>query len=268
MDPVQQIEAAEVPQGDETGNNSKLMTLDDARQELERQGMSCDFMTDHLLVGVMSECRLEITGKMDVLVFVQQVPGALTLDRLLADLQVLPSWVDQHHDGGSCPPFGAARARQVMLVYYAETIAPEVTYEIVLRTPKREWCSTTFLAAQDEQGKSYYLDEDQTPFWGRAFYPELRYRAKTLTGCPTEKSRPPGLACWLKFVNVFSIFYIIFLSFSTPQVLLIVTGLVLLQFLIAAIIQWFKKRKQQNTGNGLLQFEAGGGGVDNEFHVL
>lgn len=243
------------------------MTLDDAHQELERQDMSCDFMTDHPLVGDFSECRWEITGRMDVLVFVQQVPGSLTLDRLLADLKDLPSWVEQRHVGGSCPPFGAARGRQVMLVYYAETITPEVVYEIVQRTPKKELCSTTFLAAQDAQGQSFYLAEDKTPFWGGGFYPELRYRAGKLTGRPINESQPPGLHCWLKCVNILCVFYLVFLSFSMPQVLLIVAGLILLQFIVAAIYQWFNKRKQHNTSDGLLQFE-GGGGVDIGFHIL
>lgn len=263
MDPANDAEVAEMLSG-----NNKLMTLNDARQELERQGMSCEFMTDHMLVGVLSECRWELTGKMDVLVFVQRVPGPLTLDRLMADLQLVPSWVAQRQFvGGRCPPFGFAHARQVMLVYYAETIDREAMYEIVQRTPAREWCTATFLAAQDAQGESYYLADDKTPYWGSAFYPELRYRAGKLTGRPIDELQPPGLRCWLKFANIFAIIYLIIMSFFMPRFLLVVVGILILHCLIAVFVQWFKNRKHISAR--LLQAEQGeGGGAGNEYHVI
>jgi hypothetical protein len=133
MDPVQDAVLSTMPAQEFNNTDNKLMTLNDAHQELERQGLSCHFINDHLLVGVLSECRWEMTAKMDVVVFVHQLLGPLTLDRLLADLLELPSLVEQRIivAGTTCPPFGAARARQVMVIYYAETISTEVVHEIV-----------------------------------------------------------------------------------------------------------------------------------------
>jgi hypothetical protein len=245
-------------------NDNKRMTLDDARIELERQGLLCDWINDHMLAGVSSNCYWDLMAKLDHMVFVQQVPGHLTLDRLFADLKLVPFWVEQQEQqrklSGTCPPFGFSRGRQVILVYYADTVAQEVVYEITQRPREREWCAGKFLAAQDATGRSYTLSEARTPFWGSAFFPDLRYRAKKLTGCPVEETKPPGLPCWIRCVNIFSLMYLVYISFITPWIVLFVVGIMLLHFLIAAIVQWCKNRKQKQKVDreNLLEIEGGG----------
>jgi hypothetical protein len=47
---------------------SLLSSMLMSHKEIEREVMSCDFVTDHRLVGVSSKYRWEITAKIDVLV--------------------------------------------------------------------------------------------------------------------------------------------------------------------------------------------------------
>jgi hypothetical protein len=227
------------------GRNAKVMTLDDARVELERDGMSCEIATDQLLVGVSSRCRWETSSKMDVMVFVQKVPGVLTRERFLADLELLPSWVEEYQAGGNCPPFGAGRAHLKFLVYYADSVESGFGYEIRHAPRPPEWCAATYIAAQDAQGQSFYLAEANRPFWGRAFYPECRYCAQKLTGVPEEKLQPPVFPGWVAVVNGLCIGYLIYAIYSQHWMALFLLGAFMAQCLIA----WFKqcrlKRKQQ-----------------------
>jgi hypothetical protein len=43
------------------------------------------------------------------------------------------------------------------VVYYAESIEP-LALTIIHQAPSREWCCGTFLAAQDAEGKSHYME--------------------------------------------------------------------------------------------------------------
>jgi hypothetical protein len=267
----------------EQNNNNKRMTLEDAHIELERQGFTCEWLNNqrnddqpinnnNMLAGFSSSCRWTLLAKLDLLVFVKQVPGQLTLDTFLADQKAIPSWVEEFEDvGGSCPPFGFGRGRQVLLLYYAETISQEVVYEITLVPPVRMWCAKTLVAAQDAEGRSYSLDDRKTPFWGRAFYPELRYRVKALTGGQVD-ARPPGLPIYIHLVNIFLMVYLVIsfsISFSNSitdpdfQVMLIilVTAL-MMHFIIALRHSCFCKKKTtnqfplRNKGDGAPQYET------------
>lgn len=238
-------------------HENQRMTLEDARNELDQQGLSCDLINEDLLVGISSKCHWELSAKLDLLVFVQRVPGLLTLDWLIADLQSLPSWIDQNEVGGKWPPFGFGRGRSVMLVYYAEAIAQEVVFEITRRAREREWCSVKFLAAQDAAGRSYYLSEAETPYWGRAFFPQLRYRAKKLTGCPVEDTEPPGIPLWIRIVTILSPLYIVYMCIVTPWLVLLLLGLLLLQFSIAAIVQYRKQKQPPVERENLLEDDIG-----------
>jgi hypothetical protein len=219
--------------------NKKVMTLVDAREKLEREGLSCDFVMDQLLVGVSSKCRWELTAKVDVMVFVQEVRGVLTRERFLEDLQLLPSWVKQLNvGGGDCPPLGFAHGRFVMLVYYAEAIDPGFGYEIRHVARPREWGASTFVAAQDSQGQSFNLVKPR-PCWGFDFYQEeeLRYYAQKLTGANDEHLQPPLSPRWilvLRILNSLSICVIIFLCITQPWH---ISGLVIYLLVHFLIIQ-------------------------------
>jgi hypothetical protein len=226
-----------------TNQSYKRMTLKDAQEELERQGfISCDNESTNtkLLVGVLSECRWSLTAKIDVMVFVHQVDGVLTAARLAADRLALPDLINDHFVGG-CPPFGFARAVQVMVIYYAETIDPVAT-TMIRQWPRAEFCRTTFLAAQDGAGKSYYL-EYVTPFWGKAYYPEMQYRAGRLTGRPLD-GPVPGVSRWIMFANAFIFLYLVFLVLfmwsSSHTMIYVIIAFEAAFFLVAAIVQWYK----------------------------
>ncbi|KAG7351400.1 hypothetical protein IV203_010760 [Nitzschia inconspicua] len=256
----------------ESATPVKRMSLEDAHVELERQGLSCILINERLLVGVSSACRWDVRAKMEVLIFVQHIPGILTLEKVLQDLKALPSWVDQHHVGGKCPPFGFGRARLKMLVYYADSVSLEAAHEISQTARPREWCASTFLAAQDAEGKHYILDPASAPFWGRAFYPELRYRAERLTGGSVGVLQLPGFPCWIKVVGVLSNLYIFVIAFQMPWILLVFFGALLLHFLIATACQLWHDRKHKKK-NDTEDYTMGHGpytdyGDDSQFHVV
>jgi cbb3-type cytochrome oxidase subunit 3 len=249
--------------------NNKRMTLRDAKVELERQGLSCDYETDRLLVGVLSECRWSVQGKMDVMVFVHQVDeGVLTTERLVADRAALSDLIDDRYVGG-CPPFGAARAIQAIVVYYADTIDP-AALAMIRHPPTSEWCRTTFLAAQDGAGSSYFI-ENKTPYWGSAFYPELRYRAGRLTGRPLD-GPVPGLPRWVLVSNSLAFLYLLVMLFtSTRDSALNILAVWFAIFLLAAIVQWYRHNNRKKSNNGrharLLQQERNGGDGNNNNDV-
>jgi hypothetical protein len=228
-------------------NDNKVMTLDDARMELEREGMSCDFVTNQRLVGVSSKCRWVLTAKMDTVVIVQKVPGILTREKFLADLKLLPSWVEQHNVGGNdCPPFGFGHGRLVMILYYADTVEPELGYQIRHVARPREWCATTFVAAQDAQGQSFYLTEADRPYWGRIFYPELLHRAKMLTGANQDHVQPQSLPRWFIIMNILIWCLNIYNFIVLPWLFPFFVAILFLHFLVAAIMQWCRKSKFKN----------------------
>jgi hypothetical protein len=249
--------------------NNKRMTLRDAQEELERQGLSCDYETDRLLVGVLSECRWTLCGKMDVMVFVHQADeGVLTTERLVADRAALSDLIDDRYVGG-CPPFGAARAIQAIVVYYADTIDP-AALAMIRHPPTSEWCRATFLAAQDGAGNSYFL-ENETPFWGSAFYPELRYRAGRLTGRPLD-GPVPGLPRWVVLINILALLYLLVkMLFTSPSTvrdsMLNAMAFMFAIFLLAALVQWYRHNNRKKSKNvrqaRLLQQEQKGGDGNN-----
>jgi hypothetical protein len=233
---------------DELSTN-KLMTLDDARVELESDGLSCDFVGDERLVGVSSTCRWEITARMDVVVFIQKVQGVLTHDRFLADLKLLPSWVEQLNVGANdCPPFGYAHSRHVMLVYYADTVEPVFGYEIRHVAWPAQGCvsTSTFVAAQDAQGQSFYLVEASRPLRGCIFYPERRYFAQKLTGAKKEHLQPPPSLSWVTIYKSLNLCLIILICILMPWLISIYVVPQLLIFLVALIVQWYQKCKSKN----------------------
>jgi hypothetical protein len=223
-------------------NNNKVMTLDDARVELEREGLSCDLVANQRLVGVSSKCRWELTAKMDTVVFVQKVFGILTRQQFLADLKLLPSWIEEHVGGNDCPPFGFAHARLVMLVYYADTVEPAFGKEICQVARPKQWCASTFVVAQDAQGQPYYLDKANRPFWGSLFYPELCYRAQKLTGVVEEQLQPPNSLRWLGAIQILCFCYVAYICYLKPRLLPILVAMTLVQFLVAAMMQWWRIR--------------------------
>ncbi|KAG7359843.1 hypothetical protein IV203_034941 [Nitzschia inconspicua] len=251
----------------------KRTSLEAAQVELERQGLSCNLVSERLLVGVSSVCRWDVEAKMEVIAFVQRVPGMLTHEKILQDLKSLPSWVEQHKVGDKCPPFGFGRCRLKLLVYYADYVAQEAAYEITRTARPREWCGSTFLAAQDAEGKSYILDRGSAPVWGRAFYPELRYRAERLTGGSINALQPPGFPWWIKIFGLVTYLYIFFMAFQIPWILLVFFGTLLLHFLIAALCQSWHDRKQKRK-NDADDYLIGHGayysddGDDSHFHVV
>ena len=217
--------------------NNKRMTLSDARTELERRGFSVivEDESKHkqtssaspnpaaaaglLLVGVQSRWRWDLLAKVDVMVFVHQVNDGdyLTLDRLEADLEEVPSRVQDHFVEGF-PPHGFSRGTMILAVYLTDqhNIDPAVVTRLVA-TPKKEWCTMTFLAAQDGQGRSYFMEGD-TPMWGKALFPELRYWAGLVTGRPASSDHPPSSPL-LKYLNAFFMIYLLILCFTMPKLI-------------------------------------------------
>jgi hypothetical protein len=229
--------------GDMNSKN-KRMTLDQARVELEREGLSCDFVTDQRLVGVSTKCHWNLATKMDVVVFVQKVPGDLTRDRYWADRQLLTSWVEEHNVGGNdFPPMGCGHGRLVLLVYYADTVEPGFGYEICHFPGPL----TPFgVAAQDAKGESFYLAEANRPFIRSAFDPELRYLAQKLTGANGENSQPSRSRRWFTITLHFLVWCLSIPGcISMPRLIPVLVVPQLLFFLVAAIMQWCQKRRSK-----------------------
>lgn len=247
---------------------NKRMTLSDARTELERRGFSVIVEESNkqtssvnsnpssssaavaaveLLVGVQSRWRWDLMARVDVMVFVHQVNDgdALTLERLEADLEELPSRVQDHFVGGF-PPHGFSRATMILAVYLTDQhiIDPAVLTRLTAH-PKKEWCTTTFLAAQDGQGRSYFMEGD-TPMWGKALFPELRYWAGLMTGRPTPSDHPPSMP-FIKYINTFSMTYCLILCFTMPKVMVPVFALLGIVMGAAATIQWYRDSRRRSA---------------------
>jgi len=249
--------------------NNKRMTLSDARTELERRGFSV-IVEDKskykqtssanpnpaaaasaglLLVGVQSRWRWDLLAKVDVMVFINQVNDGdyLTLDRLEVDLEELPSRVQDHFVEGF-PPHGFSRGTMILVVYLTDqhNINPAVVTRLVA-APKKEWCTTTFLAAQDGQGRSYFMEGD-TPMWGKFLFPELRYWAGLVTGRPASSDHPPSTPL-LKCLNAFSMIFLLIACFTMPKLIvpLFASFAVLFTVMgVAATIQWYRVRRRRS----------------------
>jgi len=240
---------------------AKKMTLEEARTALERQGFSCvddDEEQPNRLVGVLSECRWSMMAKMDVMVFVHHIQGNLTSDRIEQDLRALPDLVLDHSRGG-CPPFGASRGRIVLLVYLVDGQIEPAALSWLLAVPQGAWCSLTFLAAQDGEGMSRFL-ESSTPCWGRALYPETRYWAGLLTGREVPPQRPAA-SQFLVFVNVFCLFYIVFLGLTVDfpvRFWVIFLGSMVILFVAAWACDWCRRQGRRHPKNGQGATDSGG----------
>jgi len=257
--------------------NNKRMTLSDARTELERRGFSVivEDESKHkqtssanpigtnpaasaglLLVGVQSRWRWDLLAKVDVMVFVHQVNDKdyLTLDRLEADLEEVPSRVQDHFVEGF-PPQGFSRGTMILAVYLTNqhNIDPAVVTRLVA-TPKKEWCTMTFLAAQDGQGRSYFMEGD-TPMWGKVLFPELRYWAGLVTGRPTSSDHPPSTP-YLKYLNAFFMIFLLIACFAMPPKLIVpvlaVTAVFFTVMGVATTIQWYRVRRRRSANEALI----------------
>jgi hypothetical protein len=231
----------------------KRMTLADARAELERQGFTVfsdqESPRRQLVSGVLSNFRWRFMARFDVMVFVHQVSGGnLTYPRILEDLRELPNRVEDLDPGG-CPPFGVSRGRMILLVYLVDhAIDPDALNRIVA-APKSEWCSSTFLAAQDGEGKSHYM-EGNTPLWGRALYPEKRYWAGRMTGRALPET-PPAAPSFLMWINAFLVIYLVLLFFQNPRLMLSISIPAILLFVVAGLFQYCRARRRPTRGSRL-----------------
>ena len=213
------------------------MALTLCQAELERHGFIFDNPTEEahaLLMAVWSGCCWELLIRHNITVFVHNLAPRqdLTLDRIHHDLEELPERVNQLHPGG-CPPFGFSRARLIIIVYLVEAggaIQPDALQRINA-TPKTEWCSMTFLAAQDANGYSHFM-EGNTPIWGRTFYPLARYFAALLTGRAVPDD-PPNISSYSMWINIFSIALIVFLYFQDRNNHGILGGIMIVFFVVA-----------------------------------
>jgi hypothetical protein len=233
---------------------TKQMTLSDAQTELERQGFSVTRYHAPILqlgdieeesdatkesggsiVGVLSQWRWILMNRMDVTVFVTELP-VLTMEKLSMDLQELPDRLEAHAVGG-CPPAILA-GTLVLLVYLTRsTIKPEALTRILV-TPKMQWGHITFLAAQDGEGGSHYF-EASTPAWGRIFYDELRHLAGRLTGRPLPETAPQGWAYkMMAFLHIYLAIFCVVMLLLDPRSMLIGAGFGIVVTAIQAIIKW------------------------------
>jgi len=233
----------------EVRNVDTIMTLSDVRSNLEWRGFSCvskpspssSSSDQTILVGVQSRFRWDMCATMDVMVFVHQLRGHnLTSERIASDMRDLPMLVYEHYVGG-CPPFGLSRARLIVVAYLTDRSIDSDALGRIMQVPKREWCSCTFLAAQDGEGRSYFL-EGSAPMWGKALYPELRYWAGLVTGRPTAAELPPR-PLWMKLVHLVVILEIVYFAYIYgPTALLHPLAFSLGALLIIALALWVRER--------------------------
>jgi hypothetical protein len=226
---------------------NKRFGIAEAGVELELRG--CESFEDReegSIVARRSRCSLGFMTRIDYYFFVRQVDH-LSLERINADLANLPDMVEQRGFGG-LPPFGVSRGNMIILVYLADSIDPSALAKIT-QVPKKEWCSCTFLAAQDGQGTSFFL-EDTTPTWGFALFPQLRYWAGLLTGRPVG-DRPPGDSKLIMAVNVLSITYACWVFITIPRggvLLLCLLVTMLLAGIAATLVQAWRRRRRHRYG--------------------
>jgi hypothetical protein len=201
------------------------MTLTEARNELESNGFvildqheseqllqlsnspsSSSSSKNNLLVARRSECKWCGSAKMDTLVFCQELVAEqgdiLTVSRTQDDLQRLKTdWLlslpRSFYSPSGCPPHGYGRGRIILMIYLTTQPISEHVARQLTQKPSAEWCQGVFLAAQDVNSSSgdvtsYYYSQE-TPCWGKALYPEMRYWAALLTG---RRPMPPKPSPW------------------------------------------------------------------------
>ena len=242
---------------------NKKMTLTDARSELERRGFVVHQEEEAAsLAAVCSGCLWEFMARFEVMVFVHALaPGQnLTLARIRQDLDALPRHIHRLYPGG-CPPFGFGRARMTVVVYLLDNdgggggrgAIQADAMERIHATPDMERCALTFLAAQDAEGTSHFM-ESHTPFWGKALYPLTRYYAGLLTGrdVPEQPPAPPTFYKWLTFILIPLILFQFWLG---PKFLWLFGGWLLLRFVVAMIFAWRdeQQRHASSREDSLLQ---------------
>ena len=128
------------------------------------------------------------------------------------------------------------------------------------RVPKQTYGQLVFLAVQDAQGQSYFLDESKTPWRGWALYPELRYRVSALTGRrPILASKPPGLPRWLVLDKI----CLIVVIFQTPWMILTSIGGFCVGNLIEYVVRrWGRSKRRKRQQQGLVE------NVTNGLHLV
>ena len=136
----------------------------------------------------------------------------------------------------------------ILVVYLTDqhNIDPAVVTRLVA-TPKKEWCTTTFLAAQDGQGRSYFMEGD-TPMWGKVLFPEIRYWAGLVTGRPASSDHPPSMP-HLKCLNAISMILFLIFCFTMPKLIVSLLFVLFVLFTVmgvAATIQWYRNRRRRS----------------------
>lgn len=222
------------------------MSLAQARDELERHGFQC-FERDRSVIGRRSNLApaYAFMTRFDTFVVAHQVDN-LSLERVTADIAKRAT-IEKEYDFGRFPQFRSSRGRSFIVVYYADSIDPEALARIT-QEPKIEWCCSSFLAAQDGGGRSFFL-EDTTPYRGWAknsIYPERRYWAGMLMG-RTVGERPPAHSKFIWAANWYMlalmIWHLIFGPFFLRLVVLVIFAGYAATGLIALL-----NRSQQNIG--------------------
>ncbi|KAL3902371.1 MAG: hypothetical protein SGILL_010849 [Bacillariaceae sp.] len=242
------------------------MTLDGARIELEKQGLSCEMIHEYRLAGVSTTLYRELCASIHLLIFVQQVPGLLTLERISADLKLLPLWVERRLAGSKACGIGID-GRQVMLVYYAETVAPDAVEEITQKACENDRTMVKFVAGQDAAGQPFFLPKAKTPWLNWAFYPDFRYRAKKLTGCPVQETEPPGYPCWIRVYNAIAwillIPFIVYTCIADPFMIFANLGIFAYVCLVVAGGAWWRTCEHKQNVARAIALEEERGETDN-----
>lgn len=242
------------------------LSLLDVQKKLEQRNFRCiENSGIFSLIGVLSECRWNYGGvKFDILIFVNQIKGDLTMEKIEHDLRALPEAVlDQQIDG--CPPFGFHRGRMILLVYLLSDDQGEIKQQAldrILSAPAKEWSSVTFVAAQDGAGKSCFF-ESYTPFWGKLLYPELRYWASLVTGRTVSDQLPTSGKFWATILCFSLIFLygtsvLIAVSGDSTSIRQLLTSsgvaitLMLVMLVFVYSVQWYRsyRRTYQMLLNG------------------
>jgi hypothetical protein len=230
----------------------ELMTLGRARIELENRNFATLLDNDDTLVCLKTDCRWTHMAKIDVLVVVNDIratgEGTLELDRILADVANFGRDYDAKMDVG-CPPHGASRGRMIIVAYLCKEVESAAAHHIQEVAPAKQWCSVTFVTAQDASGHSFVLHDEHTAYWGRAMFPEIRFWAKLVTG-QTNEQGPPSYARWWYAFHIYMLGTFTFMIFTSPWpmlVMLISLGLFLAQMLLVLLYAEYRRRGRGTT---------------------
>jgi hypothetical protein len=71
----------------------------------------------------------------------------------------------------------------------------------------------TLVTVHDAAGHLYVLNDEHTPYWGHAPFPELRFWARLVTGQKKEQN-PTNPSSWLAAINMFCLAHLAFIFYS------------------------------------------------------